>query len=607
VSSRAKDGNESARSGVVSAVTPRLVPAAPRNVRTDASEKQITLSWLPNREPFVSHYKVHRTRQLGSGFEVVAETDRPVYVDTGLVDETLYYYQVTVVGKEGDESQPSDVSFAATPKAPLTAPPVDIVRIEVRDIFASAYKHYESHAVGQVVVQNHTDGPAAGMKLTFTIKDYMDFPTEVEVPEIAPQQEAVLMLKPVFNNRILEVTENTPLQSEVALTYYVGGEARTVKRSFPVTLYERHAMTWDKAAKIGAFVTPKDPPLADFARGVIQPYVDAYPNLHPSIVYARALYAALGVHGVSYIVDPSSPFQEFSEKLTVVDYLQYPRDTLARKSGDCDDLSVLYAAALENIGVGTAFADVPGHVFLLFNTGVAEADKATLGFPEELLATYRGTVWLPVEMTMVGSSFTRAWQKGAEQYRDWSARGKLEIIDIQQAWDEFRPVTLPPGGGVAVKATPEEIEAKYPDELQELGRRRLAMLSAEYLTVLKNDPGSVPALCALGTLYGENGMHTEALEQFQKLLSVDKDNPVALNNIGNIYFLQERLADAQQVYEAALKINPDDVGIKVNLARTLLRSGKKAEAKQLFQEAASADPRVVRRNSELATELSVTK
>lgn len=607
VSSAAKDGNESALSVIVSAVTPRLVPSTPRTVRLDASEKQITLSWLPNREPFVAHYTVYRTTQLSAGFTAVAKTDRPVYVDGQLSDETLYYYQVTTVGREGDESQPSEVAFGTTPRASLAAPPVEIVKIEMRDIFASAYKHYESHPLGTVTVRNNTDTPSACMKLTFSVKEFMDFPTEIEVPEIAPHQETELALKPVFNNRILEVTENTPLQSEIALHYFAAGETRTVKRSFPVTLYERHAMTWDNAAKIGAFITPKDPPLADFARGVVQPYVDAHPNLHPSIVHARALFAALGVYGLSYIIDPTSPFQEFSEKATVVDYLQYPRDTLARKSGDCDDLSVLFASALENIGISAALVDVPGHVFLAFNTGVTTADKAVLGFPDSLLVPYRGTIWIPVEMTMVGQPFTRAWQKGAEEYRDWSAKGRLDVMEVQKAWDAFRPVTLPGGDGRTVKVKREEIEERFPDELQELGRQRLSFVSAEYLAVLKNDPADRAALRQLGVLYGENGMYTEALEQFQKLLAVDQNDAMALNNIGNIYLLQERLDDAALAYGSALKADPHDVGIQVNMARTLLRMGKKAEAKAAFLQAADADPRVLRRYNDLAAALGVAK
>jgi DNA-binding beta-propeller fold protein YncE/tetratricopeptide (TPR) repeat protein len=607
VSGQAREGNESAPSKMVSAVTPRLVPTAPKKMHIDTAEKQITLSWIPNLEPFVDHYRVYRTRQLGSGFEQVGKIDRPLFVDAALADEALYYYQVTAVGKEGDESPPSEVLFATTPKASLTAPPVEIARIEMGEIFASAYKHYESHSLGKVVLKNNTDSPFPAAKLTFSIKDYMDFPTEIEVPEIGPKQEANLLIKPVFNNRILEVTENTPLQSEAALTFYIAGEAKTVKRSFPVTLYERHAMSWDQKEKIGAFVTPKDPPVADFARGVIQPYVDAYPNLHPSLVYARTLYDALGVYGLSYIVDPTSPFQEFSEKAGAVDYVQYPRDTLARKSGDCDDLSVLFLAALENIGIGTALVDVPGHVFIMFNTGVAEADKQSLGFPDSLLVIHRGTVWVPVEMTMVGSPFTRAWQKGAEEYRDWLAKKQTDIIEVQKAWEQFRPVTLPPTEMRQIKVKQEEIEAKFKDELETLGRQRLANLSAGYLAALKKTPDDGAALAQLGILYGENGMYPEALEQFQKLLAVDKKNATALNNIGNIYFLQERLDEARQAYEASLKSEPRDTGTMMNLARVLFRTGKKDEARKVFRDAAAADPRVLRWYGDLAAELGVSK
>jgi superkiller protein 3 len=102
-------------------------------------------------------------------------------------------------------------------------------------------------------------------------------------------------------------------------------------------------------------------------------------------------------------------------------------------------------------------------------------------------------------------------------------------------------------------------------------------------------------------------MYTEALEQFQKLLGVDKDNALALNNIGNIHFQQERLDESRQAYEAALKAEPGDMGILVNLSRVQLRMGKKDEARKSFKDAAATDPRVLRRYGDLAAELGITK
>jgi DNA-binding beta-propeller fold protein YncE len=606
VSSQATEGNESTVSAAVSAATPKLVPAPPRKIRIEAIEKQITLSWLPNAEPFVSHYRVYRSNQPAAGFELLGKAEKTVFVDGPLADETLYYYEITAVGKEGDESQHGDPVFASTPKAPLTAPPIEISKIEVGEIFAAAYKYYESHPLGKVVITNNTDRAYPKVKLSFSIREFMDYPTEIEVAELAPKRSVELELKPVFSNKILEVTENTPLQSEIALTYYLNGESKAVTRSFPVMLYQRNAIRWDQKAKVGSFITAKDTVVTDFTRLVIQPYVDAYANIPRPVVYARAVYDALGVLGFSYILDPT-PFQEFSENSTIVDYTSYPRETLTRKSGDCDGLSMLFSASMENIGIGSALIDVPGHVFALFDTGVADADKPTLGFADELLISYQGTVWIPVEMTMVGSSFTRAWQKGAEEYRDWSARGKVDIIDVHKAWELFKPVTLPPADIKPIKVAREEIEAKYKDELETLGRQRLANLSASYLEELRKNPKNTAALVRLGILYGENGLYAEALEQFQKALASDKDNAAALNDIGNINYLQERLEDAKTAYEASLKAAPGDTGTMANLARVLLQTGKKEEARKLFQEAASLDPRVVRQHADLAAKLGVAK
>jgi len=134
-------------------------------------------------------------------------------------------------------------------KAPLTEPPIEISRIEINEIFAAAYKYYETHPLGKVVITNNTDQTHTKVKLGFAIKGFIDFPAEIEIAEITPKQRVELQLKPVFSNKILDVTENSPLQSEISLTYDVAGVATAVTRSFPVTLYERHAIQWDQKAK----------------------------------------------------------------------------------------------------------------------------------------------------------------------------------------------------------------------------------------------------------------------------------------------------------------------------------------------------------------------
>ena len=220
VSSQAKEGNESAMSDFVSAVTPKLVPGVPKRVRVEAQEKQTTISWLPNLEPFIHHYRVYRTKQVSAGFELMLETDKTIVTDGPLEDGTIYYYQITAVGKEGDESPASQVVFASTPKAPLVVPSLAIARIEADEIFASAYNYYWSHPLGKVVIANNTDSAYQKVKMSFMVKDYMDSPMETEIAEIPAKQQLEVLLKPRFNNTVLEDNDNTLVRGEVAVTVY---------------------------------------------------------------------------------------------------------------------------------------------------------------------------------------------------------------------------------------------------------------------------------------------------------------------------------------------------------------------------------------------------
>jgi len=231
ISSQATGGNESALSNPVTAMTPKLIPVSPKKIKIEPSEKQMTLSWLPNTEPFLDHYRIYRSRDAASGFELLKKSDKTVFVDSPLPDETVYYYQINAVGKEGDESPAGEVVFASTPKAALSLPPVEITKLALSEIFASAYKSYESNPLGKIVIKNNTNKTFPRMKLSFSIKDFMDYPTELDIPDVPAKSELTVELKPVFSNKILDVTENTSLQSEIALTYYTGEESRKRSRA----------------------------------------------------------------------------------------------------------------------------------------------------------------------------------------------------------------------------------------------------------------------------------------------------------------------------------------------------------------------------------------
>jgi hypothetical protein len=424
----------------------------------------------------------------------------------------------------------------------------------------------------------------------------MDFPTEIEIEELLSKEGKELVLSAVFNNRILNVLEDTPVQAEIKVTYYRNQEPRDYKKNYTLNLYEKHHLKWDMRDRIATFITPKDPVVLEFARHIVTQYQDAQNPL----VYGGALFDALGVLGVTYMQDPNNPYQVTSGKTDFVDYVQYPRETLKRKSGDCDDLVGLYSAMLESLGIKTMLLDYPGHIMLMFNTNMASGpDMDTFG---GMFVEHEGFLWVPVELTLVGDSFIRAWESGSFAYGEWKGGG-MQLVDPRDAWERFKPATLQ-----HTEWRPEDIgragiDQRYAGDFEKLQKIRIRNKTKRYVDRLEKDPADVDSAVQLGAIYADFGILDEAEKVLKGALAYDSDNASLMNNMGNVHFLRDEYKEARKAYEAASELDPKDAFIWVNLTRLYLKIGLKNEANKVFKKAVKLNKNVFRIYRKLSIEL----
>src|SRR6185295_8017072 len=97
----------------------------------------------------------------------------------------------------------------------------------------------------------------------------------------------------------------------------------------PLRVYSRNAITWDDPERIANFVTPKDPPVLDFAREILRqaPKEPLAQALGANLVAAAHLWDALGESGVQFFTNPGNPYEKVSEDPNFpVDYTQFPRE-----------------------------------------------------------------------------------------------------------------------------------------------------------------------------------------------------------------------------------------------------------------------------------------
>jgi tetratricopeptide (TPR) repeat protein len=286
--------------------------------------------------------------------------------------------------------------------------------------------------------------------------------------------------------------------------------------------------------------------------------------------------------------------------VNTVDYIQFPRETLERRSGDCDDLVAFYSAALESMGIDTRVVEVPGHMFMMFSTGIAaDEDGYTM---DKMYVIYEDTLWIPVETTLVGSAFVKAWEKGAAAYYKWKDKG-LTILDVHTAWETFKPASLPVSNAKQVDISRAEIEKKFPSDHMSVLKISSQTKTRRYLNAIKKDPADVDAHLQMGIILAKARDLKEAMKYFDKVLSLQPKNAAALNNRGNIFMIYDQYQEAQKAYVAATQITPQDAELWVNLARAYKATGDTKKAKSAFVKAQTIDPEVKEVHRALGLEL----
>jgi hypothetical protein len=193
--------------------------------------------------------------------------------------------------------------------------------------------------------------------------------------------------------------------------------------------------------KLGFFITPDDENVLKLSRKLAKESSNGDSTGVENVRLAKAIFDGLAEMDIQYHRDPNIPFYRD-------DRVQYASETLKLRHGDCDDLVVLYASLLESAGIKTAFVEVRdpekeiAHLYLLFDAGVPQSQGELVSSNEKRYviredARGSGTIWVPVETTLVANGFDEAWKFGALEYlqdgvvRQGLAENWVKIIDVE--------------------------------------------------------------------------------------------------------------------------------------------------------------------------------
>ncbi len=435
--------------------------------------------------------------------------------------------------------------------------------VEVPDLFAAMQSYYASNPFGSVVLENTERAAAEEVVVSFFQPGLMDTPTvAAEIGELRPGELVTVPLKAVYNSSVFDLEGITPLSGEIIVSYRFRGRPAEQRQTVGYDLHDKTALTWDDDRKLAAFITPADSAIRNYQSALMRYTRDAAGDeISEAMRAAITAYVGLEELGIAYQADPTSPFVAVQQDVYAVDSVNLARDTLRRVSGDCDDLTVLFATMLETVGVETGFITVPGHVYPVFNTGVP-ASRFDLLHPERSMTiNVDGELWVPVEVTLLGTAdFRAAWRRGIELYLEYG--GDPQVSGFYRTADArsiFRPVGL----------RQTDLGLQYGDD-GEVRRRYTGQITAMVDTVL------------------------DALER----RAAERNRSRDYNRLGIAAARKGRFSRAEAAFTTALRLDGDYVDAQINLGALQLARGRHALAVLTLQDLAvrlgrdeSASPR----------------
>lgn len=402
-------------------------------------------------------------------------------------------------------------------------PDISISNFSVKDILPSRGRFYETNSLASVTVDLKKGNAIENLTVSVKIPELMDLPSEKKVKSIASGSSATVDLALLLNNKkLLANKEERRLAAKAVVSFYQNGKKITRELSVPVLLHDANAMDWADASSIASFVTYRNSTVDKFARSAV--IAADKTGFNDQFEEALAIFTALRKYGISYVKDPTP-----SGDARVLDKVQFPLETLEKKSGDCDDSSVLMAALLSAVGIDVAFISYPDHVLIMFDTGIYKKNRFKLGVDPKSVVIHNERCWIPVETTLLKKDFFEAWRTASAEYHQAVSDGQpIEITDLQSAWKSYPAFNYAKTNSAV---TSPNVSKEIPLALDGVKKSLNDEIKTEIAGLVNKPNRSMKELNYLGILYARSGDYTKAVSHFTGI-SKGKDLPILANNLG---------------------------------------------------------------------------
>jgi hypothetical protein len=435
-------------------------------------------------------------------------------------------------------------------------------------VFPLLYTIYKENPFGTITINNNETAEIRNVVVKFRSEGYTASELECgSVKMIHKHRSENIAFNADFNDKILRFSESGQISGEIVIEYELLGDKRVSVVPVTVPVYNRNTVRWFDPAMISSFVSTSSQEVLELSKyivGVARNHVRT--GLNRNLQFAMYVFEGINSSGIAYENTSDTPYDTVHLDPQILDYVQYPYQTITYRSGDKDDVGILLMSMLESVGIGAAYIPTEDDFIVAVQLGDDSNSIRNMFDGDERILTVDDKIWIPLSMTEIGNGFIKSWARGVNEIQSKIEQDEdIDFIILADAWQMYPPSSFSTGDTKTKMPSEKTLSATVDNVLSQYINQEFGPKISDLLHRIKTEGASQELYNQLGMLYVRAGLYPNAMAVYE--VSANMGSISAMNNLGNLCTLQNDYNGALEWYKKVLELDPENATAKRNLER----------------------------------------
>ena len=435
-------------------------------------------------------------------------------------------------------------------------------------VFPLLYTIYKNTPFGTITINNNETAEIRNVVVKFRAEGYTASELECgRIKMIHKHRSESLSFYADFNERILRFSESGQISGELVIDYELLGDKRVSVVPVTISVYNRNSVRWFDPAMISSFVSTNSQEVLEYSKfivGVARNY--ARSGLNRNLQFSMYLFEGMRNSGIACENTSDTPYNTVHLDPQLLDYVQYPYQTLTYRSGDKDDVGILFMSMLESVGIGAAYIPMEDDFIVAIKLGDNTNSIRNMFDGTDRILIIDDQIWLPLSMTEISNGFIDSWARAVELINQaLEDEVDIDFVVLSDAWQMYPPSGFSTGESSLKVPSEKILSASVENVLAQYINQEFGPKISEVQRRIKSEGASTDLYNQLGMLYVRAGLYDNAMAVYE--VSAKMGSVPAMNNLGNIYSLQKDYKGAMKWYQQVLEIDPENSTALRNLEK----------------------------------------